>query len=236
MLERYQRQLIIPGWGESGQKKVSGARVVVVGAGGLGFPLLSYLSAAGVGNLIIFESDTVNESNLNRQLFYSETDIGKSKLEIAAKILSSANPHIQIIPVHKRFTEHTAVPFMNDADVIVDCVDNYDTRVIMARMAHRFGKPMVHGAVSDFLGTVAVFDSRKWPCFGCLYAENPSTAPIPVFGALPGVVGSIQAVETIKILTGIGKTHYDKILLIDMERGCFHYSEIEKNKNCPICG
>ena len=106
----------------------------------------------------------------------------------------------------------------------------------MARVAHRFGKPMVHGAVSDFLGTVAVFDSRKGPCFGCLYAENPSTGLIPVFGALPGLVGSIQAVETIKILTGIGKTHYDKILLIDMERGCFHYSEIEKNKNCPICG
>lgn len=236
MLERYQRQLIIPNWGESGQKKLSDANVMVIGAGGLGFPLLSYLAAAGIGNLYIVESDTVNESNLNRQLFYAESDIGKSKLEIAVNKLSSVNPHIRLIPVHERFTEHTADRFMKDIDVLVDCVDNYESRVVMARVAHRFGKPMVHGAVSDFLGTVAVFDSRKGPCFGCLYAENPSTGLIPVFGALPGLVGSIQAVETIKILTGIGKTHYDKILLIDMERGCFHYSEIEKNKNCPICG
>ena len=236
MLDRYQRQIDIPGWGESGQKKLSDAYVMVVGAGGLGFPVLSYLAAAGIGNLIIFEADTVNESNLNRQLFYSDSDIGKSKLEIAFNKLSKINPYISITPIHERFTEHTAEPFMNDIDVLVDCVDNYDTRIVMARMAHRFSKPMVHGAVSDFLGTVAVFDSRKGPCFACLYAENPSIAPIPVFGALPGIVGSIQAVETIKILTGIGKTNYDKILLIDMERGCFHYSAIDKNKNCPVCG
>lgn len=235
MLNRYLRQIAIPNWGESGQQKLAQSRVLVVGAGGLGFPLLSYLSAAGVGNIILFESDSVAESNLNRQLFYTESDIGKRKIDVTMQRLSDMNPNVSIIPVAERFTEETAVEYIQDIDVLVDCVDNYDTRIVMAKMAHRFGKPMIHGAVSDFLGTVAVFDSRNGPCFRCVYEENPAIGMIPVFGALPGMVGSMQAVETIKILTGIGKTPFHKILLIDMEHGIFHYAEIEKNKDCPVC-
>ncbi len=235
MPERYLRQIIIPGWGESGQQKLAQSRVLVVGAGGLGFPLLSYLCAAGVGNIILFESDTVAESNLNRQLFYTEADIGKRKLDVALPRLSDINPNVRIIPVNDKFTEKTAEAYLPDSDVLVDCVDNYATRVVMAQMAHRYGKPMIHGAVSDFLGTIAIFDSRKGPCFRCIYEENPATGMIPVFGALPGMVGSMQAVETIKILSGIGKIPYNKILLIDMEHGIFHHAEIEKNKNCPVC-
>jgi adenylyltransferase/sulfurtransferase len=124
---------------------------------------------------------------------------------------------------------------MKDIDVLVDCVDNYDTRVVMARVAHQYGKPMIHGAVSDFLGTVAVFDSRKGPCYQCVYTEKPESGVIPVFGGLPGMVGTIQAVETIKLLTGIGKIQHDKILLIDMESNRIYYADIEKRKDCPIC-
>lgn len=235
MLERYLRQMGIAGWGEEGQQKLAQARVMVIGAGGLGFPVLSYLTAAGIGELVIFECDTVEETNLNRQLLFSAEDIGRPKIEVAVGRLKTINPQVRLTPVAEKFSEEAGRKYLPDIDVIVDCVDNFAARLSMASLAHRYQKPMIHGAISGFLGTVAVFHSGFGPCFRCFYQEAPEMAPPAVFGAQAGLVGSLQVVETIKYLLGIGETRFGKILLIDTETGFFNWIDIAKNDRCPTC-
>ncbi len=235
MQTRYARQIAIPGWGEQGQNTLSKSTVVVVGAGGLGFPVLSYLTAAGVGRIVLFEYDTVNETNLNRQLLYTMNAIGQPKVQKAIHRLTEMNPHGQMIPVPEPFSDNNAGRYLPDADLIIDCADNYETRLAIARAAHRYRKTMVHGAVAGFLGTVGTFNSGYGPCFQCVYHEKTDVSPPPVFGAMAGIVGSIQATEAIKILINYGNIVYNQILTIDMETGQFERVMISKREPCPVC-
>jgi molybdopterin/thiamine biosynthesis adenylyltransferase len=208
---------------------------MVVGAGGLGFPVLSYLAAAGVGHIVIFEYDTVNITNLNRQLLYSEADNEKPKIDAAVQKLKLINPYIDITPVAVPFSEDNARRYSANMDLIIDCVDNFDTRLQITQVAHHYKKTMIHGAISGFLGTVAVFNSKYGPCFRCVYREKPDSASPSVFGAMAGMIGSLQAIECIKYLIGFGKTDFNKILIIDTETGQFDWITASRWDRCPVC-
>ncbi len=235
MLKRYRRQISIPGWGEAGQEKLARSKVMVIGAGGLGFPVLSYLAAAGVGEIVIVEQDWIEETNLNRQLFFSTGDLGKPKIEVAVEKLTTLNPQVRLSPVAEKLSSAVGNKYLPAMDAVIDCVDNFETRLLIASLAHRYQKPMIHGSLAGFLGVVAVLHSSFGPCFHCLYPEAPEISPPAVFGAQAGLVGSLQAVETIKYLLGIGETNFGKMLLIDTESGFFNWIDITKNNLCPNC-
>ena len=218
---RYQRQLMIPGIGEEGQGLLAGASVVVIGAGGLGSPVLMYLAAAGVGRIGIVDSDEVNTGNLQRQILYETGDITKSKAETAAEKLGRINPHIEVRAYPVRFTEENAGEILAGYDVAVDCSDNYSTRYILCDATIRAGIPMVYGAVREFMGQASVFNYRGGTSYRDLYPEEmhiatvDNSGPPGVMGPLPGIVGAMQACEVIKIITGTGEVLSGRLLQVD---------------------
>ncbi len=221
-LIRYQRQLMVAGIGEAGQESLRNASVLVIGAGGLGSPVLLYLAAAGVGRIGVVDFDEVSTGNLQRQILYETGDITKPKAETAAGKLRRINPLIEVIAYSVRFNEDNAGDILAGYDIAVDCCDNYSTRYILCDATLKAGIPMVYGAVREFMGQASVFNYRGGPSYRDLYpeemhleTEDRSGSP-GVMGPLPGIIGSVQACETIKIITGTGEILSGRLLQADM--------------------
>ncbi len=207
--ERYNRQIMLPGIGEEGQLKLKNASVLVIGVGGLGSPIAMYLCAAGVGKLGLIDNDIVSLSNLQRQILYETNEVGKSKANCAKKRLQKLNPLANIQPLTERITEKNAVDIISMFDIVVDATDNFRSRYLISKYCQQLNKPMVHGAIEEFEGVVSVFNYQGGPVYEDLFPEPPENTsldgePKGVFGALPGVIGSIQSMEVLKIITGVG--------------------------------
>ncbi len=218
---RYQRHLTLPGFGQAAQLKLKAARVLVIGAGGLGCPVLQYLATAGVGTLGIVDDDQVSRSNLQRQILYTDADVGRMKAEAAAGRLQAMNPDIRCVVHATRLTEANALELVQDYDVVIDGSDNFATRYLVNDACVLAGKPLVYGALYTFQGQASVFNYNGGPTYRCLFPEppDPKNAPncseIGVLGVLPGLIGVIQATEAIKLITGVGELLSGKLLIFD---------------------
>ena len=239
---RYSRHLIMPEVGMDGQLKLKKAQVLLIGAGGLGAPLGLYLAAAGVGRLGIVDFDVVDFTNLQRQITFSTKDVGRKKAEAARDRLSAMNPDIQIDTFDTRLSSENALELFKDFDIIVDGTDNFPTRYLVNDACILLGKPNVYGSIFRFEGQVTVFGAPAGPCYRCLYPEPPPPGLVPscaeggVLGVLPGIVGSLQAMETIKLILGAGESLAGRLLLFDALAMRFRELKVRKNPACPICG
>jgi len=241
-LSRYSRHLILPEVGEEGQRKLKAARVLCVGAGGLGSPLALYLAAAGVGTLGLVDFDVVDASNLQRQIIHSTADIGRKKLDSAAEKLKALNPEVNVIKHDTLLTSANALDILKDYDVIADGTDNFPTRYLVNDACVLLGKPNAYGSIFRFEGQAIVFATKDGPCYRCLYPEPPPPGLVPscaeggVLGILPGLIGVIQATETIKLILGKGATLVGRLLLVDALNMRFRELKLRKNPECPVCG
>jgi molybdopterin-synthase adenylyltransferase len=235
-LERYQRQLIIPGFGEEGQKKLKRARVLLVGAGGLGSPAAIYLAAAGVGTLRIVDSDDVSLGNLNRQILHWTKDIGRNKVDSALEKLEEINPQVKVETVKARLTEDNSRELASGYDLIVDAVDNVSTRFILNKTALERDMPLFHGAIYGFQGQVMTILPGKTPCLMCLYRGASPQGIVPVVGVTPAIVACIQATEVIKYVTGLGQLLTDRLLIYDGLSMKFQELKISRDPECSHCG
>jgi adenylyltransferase/sulfurtransferase len=239
---RYSRHLIMPEVGMTGQKKLKTARVLLIGTGGLGSPTSMYLAAAGVGTLGIVDYDTVDFTNLQRQIIHGTKDVGRSKLDSAAETLADLNPHITIHRYHVPFTSANAMEIAADYDIIVDGTDNFPTRYLVNDVAVILGKYNVYGSIFRFEGQVSVFGDPDGPCYRCLFPEPPPPGLVPscaeggVLGILPGTIGTLQATEAIKLIMGIGQPLIGRMLLYDALEMTWDTITIRKNPACPVCG
>jgi molybdopterin/thiamine biosynthesis adenylyltransferase len=238
---RYNRQLVMPEIGPSGQEKLRQARVFVVGAGGLGSPLLLYLAAAGIGQLGIADDDKVTLSNLNRQVLYTVNDIGCSKATTAAQRIQAINPEVRAIPTENRIIPEHSFDFIADYDVVVDASDNLETKSLLNIWCVRSEVPLVWAAVSRFEGQMGTY-RPGFACRACVFPVNPepgtypSPAELGVIGAAAGVMGTLQALEVVKLVLNIGTPLLNKMLLFDGLRGDFDIITFEKDPACPVCG
>lgn len=241
-LARYSRHLVLPEVGLEGQKRLRGASVLVVGAGGLGSPLALYLAAAGVGRLGLVDFDTVDLSNLQRQILYGESDLERSKLSAAAERLAETNPHVALELHETRLEASNALEILRPYDVIVDGTDNFATRFLVSDACVLLDKPNVYGSVYRFEGQASVFQAGKGPCYRCLFPAPPAPGSVPncaeggVLGVLPGIIGAIQATETIKLILGQGETLLGRLLLFDALEMRFRELALRKDPGCPVCG
>ncbi|MBI3553125.1 MAG: molybdopterin-synthase adenylyltransferase MoeB [Elusimicrobia bacterium] len=241
-LARYHRHLIMPEVGPEGQKKLKNSSVLCVGAGGLGSPLALYLAAAGVGRLGIVDFDVVDHSNLQRQILHSTDSVGKPKLESAKARLNALNPNVEVVGYETKLTSANALELFKDYDVIADGTDNFPTRYLVNDACVLLGKPNAYGSIFRFEGQASVFSAKDGPCYRCLYPEPPPPGLVPscaeggVLGVLPGVIGTIQAIETIKLIAGLGKPLIGRLMLFDALAMEWRTLKIKKNPDCPICG
>ncbi len=239
---RYSRHLILPDIGVAGQQRLKAARVLLVGAGGLGSPAALYLAAAGVGTLGLVDWDVVDVTNLQRQIIHGTASVGTSKLESARARLKDLNPHVQVETFGVRLTSANALDIVRAFDIVVDGSDNFPTRYLVNDACVLLGKPTVYGAIFRFDGQASVFDARVGPCYRCLFADPPPPDLVPscaeggVLGVLPGIIGSIQALETIKVIVGVGETLVGRLLLCDARRMQFRELALSKDPECPVCG
>jgi adenylyltransferase/sulfurtransferase len=240
-LRRYGRHLVIPEVGQDGQRRLKAARVLLVGAGGLGSPLALYLAAAGVGRIGLVDFDRVEASNLQRQLLFSEDDLGREKVSAAVERLRGVNPHVVIEPHAVRLTAANALELLADYDVVADGSDNFATRYLVNDACVLLGKPDVWGAVQRFEGQLAVFWAARGACYRCLFPEPPPPGAVPscaeagVLGVLPGIVGALQASEVLKLLLGIGEPALGRLLVFDALRLRFRELALRKSPSCPVC-
>ena len=238
---RYSRHLIMPEVGLEGQKKLKNASVLCIGAGGLGSPLALYLAAAGVGKIGILDFDVVDFSNLQRQVIHSESTIGELKVESAKNRLLELNSDIEIQTYNERFTSDNAMEIVKDYDIVVDGTDNFATRYLTNDVCVILGKPNVYGSIFRFEGQVSVFDAKNGPCYRCLYPEPPPPGLVPscaeggVLGILPGVVGTLQASEVVKLIIGKGDPLIGRLLFLDVLEMDPRILKLRKNPDCPIC-
>jgi sulfur-carrier protein adenylyltransferase/sulfurtransferase len=241
-LQRYARQIRLPGIGVDGQTKLRAARVLIVGAGGLGSPVAMYLAAAGVGTLGLVDFDLVDASNLHRQLLHGTGDIGRPKVDSARDRLAEVNPHVQVETIAEALTAANAMAVVGRYDLVVDASDNFATRYLVNDAGVLSGVPVVYGSVERFEGQASLFAMPGGPCYRCLFREPPPPGLVPtcadagVFGVLPGLVGMIQATEAIKYLTGVGETLAGRLLLVDAGRMRFRTIEVRPDPACPVCG
>jgi adenylyltransferase/sulfurtransferase len=241
-IRRYGRHLIMPEVGLDGQKRLKASSVLLIGAGGLGSPLALYLAAAGVGRIGIVDFDVVEQSNLQRQVLHGTESIGKSKLQSASERIFSINPHVKVEPYETRLTSENALEILKNYDVIVDGTDNFPTRYLVNDACVLLHKPNVYGSIFRFEGQVSVFDADRGPCYRCLYSEPPPPGLVPscaeggVLGVLPGIIGTLQASETVKLLLGIGESLVGRLILFDALKTEFRELKLRKNPDCPICG
>ncbi|HEY3251813.1 MAG TPA: molybdopterin-synthase adenylyltransferase MoeB, partial [Ignavibacteria bacterium] len=241
-LERYSRHIVIPEVGLAGQKKLKEAKVLIIGAGGLGSPISMYLAAAGVGKIGIVDFDTVSLSNLQRQILFSAKDSGLSKAEKAKERLAGINQNIDVVTYNVKLTKDNALDIIKNYDIIADGSDNFATRYLVNDACVILKKPVVYGSILRFDGQVSVFDSENGPCYRCLYPEPALPGEVPsceqggVLGVLPGIIGSIQANEVIKYIIGKGELLIGRLLVLDALKMSFREIKINKNLNCPVCG
>ena len=232
--EKYVRQIML--FGEEGQEKLKKSKVFVAGAGGLGSPVSTYLAVAGVGKIIIADFDCVEKSNLNRQFLHHEKDIGKEKIKSAKEKLFSLNPEIEVETIKEKITDENADSIVPLCDLIIDALDNFDTRHVLNRLAVKRKIPLVHGAVSGYRGQVTTIIPGKTPCLYCIFPTSFKKEVFPVLGTTPGVIGTIQANEAIKFITGQGKLIENRLLLWDGLSCSFCDVNVNKTENCPVCG
>jgi len=241
-LIRYARHLTLPEVGLAGQKRLRSARVLLIGAGGLGSPAALYLAAAGVGTLGIVDADSVDLSNLQRQILHGHRTVGTPKTESARQRLADLNPNVKVEAHPVRLTSHNALELMGRYDLTVDGSDNFPTRYLVNDASVLLGKPYVYGSIFRFDGQVSVFAAPDGPCYRCLFADPPPPDLVPncadagVLGVLPGIVGSLQAAEAIKLVLGIGAPLINRLLLLDVLRGKFRELELRRDPSCPACG
>ncbi len=234
--DRYQRQLLITGWDSDTQERLKKSTVFVAGAGGLGSAVLYYLAVAGTGTIRLCDFDTVELSNLNRQILHFTEDIGSRKADSARGKLTRANPSITIDPLTERLTDDNAAGLIGNADLIIDCLDNNAARRIINAVSVDKGIPMVHGAVAGFQGQIALLEPPRTACLRCFLPDIDPAGKVPVAGATAGFIGSLQAMEALKHLTGIGETLSGKLLLFDGRAMQWDSISLAKNPRCPACG
>ena len=239
---RYSRHLIMPEVALEGQKKLKAAKVLAIGAGGLGSPLAMYLAAAGVGRLGIVDFDVVDFTNLQRQILHSTAKVGRPKLESAKERIGEINPYVQVDTYETALSSENALEIFKDYDIIVDGTDNFPTRYLVNDACVLLGKPNVYGSIFRFEGQASVFHAALGPCYRCLYPEPPPPGLVPscaeggVLGVLPGVIGVIQAIETVKLILGKGDSLIGRLVLFDALKMKFRELKLRKNPDCPICG
>jgi adenylyltransferase/sulfurtransferase len=235
-LKRYHRQMLLDGWGEATQQKLKASTVFVAGAGGLGSPVAIYLAVAGVGHIRICDFDAPEMANLNRQILHDHTRIGVNKALSAKQTLALINPDVRVTAITDRIEAHNVDALVGDAQVIVDCMDNFPTRYVLNESAARKRIPLVHGSIWGLEGRLSFIHTPETPCLRCVFAEAPPKGVFPVVGATPGVIGTMQAMETIKYLTGIGQNLKGRLLAWDGTQMTFKILRIAKDPACPVCG
>jgi adenylyltransferase/sulfurtransferase len=241
-IARYSRHLIMPEVALDGQKQLKRARVLTIGAGGLGSPLAMYLAAAGIGTIGIVDFDVVDESNLQRQIIHGTSDLGRPKLESARERIEDINPNVEVETFGEPLSSENALEIFEDFDVIVDGTDNFPTRYLVNDASVLTGKPNVYGSIFRFEGQASVFYAEEGPCYRCLYPEPPPPGLVPscaeggVLGILPGAIGTIQATETVKLILGIGEPLIGRLLLYDALSMRFREMKLRKDPGCPVCG
>jgi molybdopterin/thiamine biosynthesis adenylyltransferase/rhodanese-related sulfurtransferase len=241
-LHRYSRHLLLPEVGVEGQRKLRQAKVLLVGAGGLGSPTALYLAAAGVGELGLVDFDTVDASNLQRQVLYGTKDLGRPKLEAAQERLQDLNPDVHVTAFAEPLSSENAFRVLAPYDIVVDGTDNFPTRYLVNDACVLLGKPNVYGSIYRFEGQATVFDARRGPCYRCLYPEPPPPGLVPscaeggVLGVLPGLIGVVQAIETVKLVIGQGEPLIGRLLLFDALAMAFREVRLAKSPDCDLCG
>ncbi|MCX6378137.1 MAG: molybdopterin-synthase adenylyltransferase MoeB [Armatimonadetes bacterium] len=239
---RYSRHLILPEVNLDGQKKLRAARVLCIGTGGLGSPLTLYLAAAGVGTIGLVDFDTVDLTNLQRQIVHGTKDVGRPKIVSAQERLSDINPHVNLVMYEAMFTSENAMEIAKDYDIIIDGTDNFPTRYLTNDVCVLLGKPNVYGSIFRFEGQASVFWAEHGPCYRCLYPEPPPPGMVPscaeggVLGVLPGIVGCIQAAEAIKLILGVGNPLIGRLLTFNALKMQFRELRLRRDPECPICG
>src|ERR1700761_4685314 len=241
-IARYSRHLLLPEVGIEGQQKLKAAKVLCVGTGGLGSPLAFYLAAAGIGTLGLIDFDVVDASNLQRQIIHSTKDVGRPKLDSAEEKLKALNPYMNIVKFNTMLVSGNALEIFKDFDIVADGTDNFQTRYLVNDACVLSGKPNAYGSIFRFEGQASVFATKDGPCYRCLYPEPPPPGLVPscaeggVLGILPGLVGIIQATETIKLILGSGDPLIGRLLLVDALAMRFRELKLRKNPDCPACG
>ncbi|HEX6643848.1 MAG TPA: molybdopterin-synthase adenylyltransferase MoeB [Gemmatimonadales bacterium] len=241
-LLRYSRHLLLPEVGVAGQERLGASRVLLLGAGGLGSPAALYLAAAGVGTIGLVDFDAVDLTNLQRQVLHGTATVGRPKLDSARERIADLNPHVRVEPHEVRLTSENAREIVRDYDVVVDGSDNFPTRYLVNDACVLERRPLVYGSIFRFDGQVSVFDAERGPCYRCLYPEPPPPGLVPscaeggVLGVLPGIIGSMQALEAIKLLLGVGDTLVGRLVLFDALRFRTRELALRKDPDCPVCG
>ena len=242
-VRRYARHIILPGIGGDGQRKLMDARVLVIGAGGLGSPAAMYLAAAGVGTIGLVDFDTVELSNLQRQLLHDTADVGRPKVESAGERLADLNPNVDVVPHQTLLSSENAFDILGGYDVVVDGTDNFPVRYLVNDATQMLGKPLVYGSIYQWEGQASVFlPGQGSPCYRCLFPEPPPPGTVPscaeggVFGVLPGIIGSVQAVEAIKLILGAGDPLAGKLMIYDALANEFTTVNLRWDPDCPVCG
>jgi len=245
-LDRYARHIILPGVGAAGQRRLLDARVLVVGAGGLGSPVLLYLAAAGVGTIHLVDDEQVEASNLQRQVVHGQSGVGSAKTASAAARLADLNPDVTLVGHTERLTRGNARALVGGVDLVIDGSDNFPTRYLVNDACVLEGRPLVYGALSQFEGQVSVFaavrGSERGPCYRCLFPQPPEPGSVPscaeagVFGVLPGIVGSLMANEALKLLLGLGEPLVGTLLHVDAAGAEARRFELARDPGCPVCG
>ena len=240
---RYSRHIILPKIGATGQRKLIDARILCIGAGGLGSPAAMYLAAAGVGTLGIVDFDRVDLTNLQRQLLHDTDDVGRPKVDSAAERLNDINPEVEVVKHNLVLSSDNALEILGQYDLVVDGSDNFPVRYLVNDATQMLGKPLVYGSIYQFDGQASVFmPGQDAPCYRCLFPQPPPPGAVPncaeagVFGVLPGIVGSIQAVEAIKLVTGVGDPLVGRLLLFDALAMDFTTVKLRWDAECPVCG
>ena len=241
-LERYHRNALVPQVGVVGQQRIRAARVLLIGAGGLGAPAALYLAAAGVGAIGLIDDDDVDVSNLQRQVIHTSAAVGRPKVDSAAAAIRALNPDVEVIPHRTRLTAENALGLLDGWDVVIDGTDNFPTRYLVNDASVMLGLPLVHGAVLGFNGQVGVFDARRGPCYRCLHPAPPPAGSVPscaeagVLGVLPGIIGTMQAAEALKLVIGGGQPLLGRLALLDAWGAHLREIPVAKNPACPVCG
>jgi adenylyltransferase/sulfurtransferase len=241
-INRYSRHILLPEVGGKGQQKLLNAKVLLIGAGGLGSPAALYLAAAGVGTLGIMDADTVDLSNLQRQVIHATPDVGKSKVQSAKETINQINPDVSVIAYPEFATVENVPHILPQYDLVVDCCDNFATRYLMNDAAVMYKKPYIYGSILRFDGQASVFNPPAGPCYRCIFPEAPppgataSCQEAGVIGVLPGLLGVIQATEAIKLILGVGDSLIGRLLIVDALGMEFMNAKVKRNPNCSVCG